>query len=101
MNASPIILTLYDENDEIKATYQKLVIPWGMLKRSLKFKDLNENAMDDKAFDTIGGYVCELFCNKFTLSDLEAGADITEVFSVIQAVVARAGGYFPNQQAGK
>lgn len=102
MSSTPIVLTLYDENDEIKGEYQRLIIPWNMLKRALKFKGLDESNTDEKTFDELAGFVCELFGNKFTIEDLGKGADISEVFTVIQAVVARAGGYFsPNMNAGK
>lgn len=95
--SSPICLTIYNENDEIKAEFQRLIIPWGMLKRALKFKGLNEANIDEQTFDELAGFVCELFGNKVTRQDIESGADISEVFAVIQAVVTRAGGYFgPN-----
>lgn len=102
MAATPITITLYDENNEVKAEFQRLIIPWGMLKRALKFKGLDENSVDENMFDELGAFVCELFGNKFTLDDLSAGADISEVFAVINAVAARAAGYFaPNPPAGK
>lgn len=101
MNGSPIMLTLYNENDEVKAEYQKLIVPWGMLKRALKFKNLKESTTDEKTFDEVAGFVCELFNNKITLKDIEDGADISDVYSVIRSVVTRASTYFPNAEAGK
>lgn len=102
MAATPVSITLYNENDEVKGEYQRLIIPWNMLKRALKFKEIDEKAVDEKTFDELAGFVCELFGNKFTIEELGEGADISEVFTVIQSVVARAGGYFsPNAAAGK
>lgn len=102
MAATPISITLYKENDEVKGEYQRVIIPWKMLKRALKFKGLDENSIDEKTFDALAGFVCELFGNKFTVDELGNGADISEVFAVIQSVVSRAQGYFgPNPQMGK
>lgn len=103
MTGSPVEITFYDENDEEKETYKRMIIPWGMLKRALKFKDLDESNMNEKSFDELANFVCELFCNKFTTKDIDKYADVTQVFAVFRAVVARAQGYFPqnpNQQAG-
>ena len=100
MKNAPISITLYDENDEVKGEYQRLIIPWNMLKRALKFRDLDTENLEE-TFDELAGFVCELFGNRFTAEELGEGCDISEIFAAIQAVVARAGGYFsPNSQAG-
>lgn len=100
MKNTPITITLYDENDEVKGEHQRLIIPWNMLKRALKFRELDTENLEE-TFDELAGFVCELFGNKFTVDELGEGCDIAEIFAVIQAVVARAGGYFgPNSQAG-
>lgn len=100
MKNTPITITLYDENDEVKGEYQRLIIPWNMLKRALKFRELDTENLEE-TFDELAGFVCELFGNRFTTEELGEGCDIAEIFAVIQAVVARAGGYFgPNSQAG-
>ena len=100
MNNTPISITLYDENDEVKAEFQRLIIPWNMLKRALKFRELDTENLEE-TFDELAGFVCELFGNRFTADELGEGCDIAEMFAVIQAVVSRAGGYFaPNSQAG-
>ena len=100
MKNTPITITLYDENDEVKGEYQRLIIPWNMLKRALKFRELDTENLEE-TFDELAGFVCELFGNRFTAEKLGEGCDIAEIFAVIQAVVARAGGYFgPNSQAG-
>ena len=69
MKNTPITITLYDENDEVKGEYQRLIIPWNMLKRALKFRELDTNNLE-KTFDELAGFVCELFGNRFTMEEL-------------------------------
>lgn len=89
MATEPIRITLYGENDEAIDEFQKNIIPWGMLKKALKMQDVTKKS-DEKTFDVLGTYVCELFGNKFTLEQLEKGADISEVIAVITEVTNRA-----------
>lgn len=106
----PIKLTLYDANDEPIDTYERNRIPWGILKKAIalqaKVKDAetkeeakkwwqvwknNEKAtVEDAQILAISQFVVELFGNKFTVRQLEEGADTPEVMSVFRAVLARA-----------
>lgn len=106
----PIKLTLYDTNDEPIETYERSRIPWGILKKAIalqtkvKQAETKEEARqwwrvwkkDDKAtvedaqILAISQFVVELFGNKFTVRQLEEGADTPEVMAVFRAVIARA-----------
>ena len=91
---APISITLYDENDEPKATFERSVLRWGILKKAMKIAkamDTEKNALDDETLDMVSAFVCELFQNQFTREALEAGADIPEVMTVFREVVKRAG----------
>ncbi len=101
MANTPILLTLYDENNEAIEEYQRTVVPWGMLKRALKFQSFGDGDMTGEAFDELAGFVCELFGGKFTVQQLNDGADIAEVFAVINAVITRAQAFFPNSPAAR
>lgn len=89
---APIEITLYDENDEVIATYSKSVVRWGTLKQAIKLaKGLEKSeGFGDGDFDAISSFVCRLFDDKFTISELENGADVSEVMSCFRAVVRRA-----------
>ena len=102
MANSPIQITIYDENDEVKLECKRLIIPWGMLKKALKLAKLEENQNQEEMFDDVANLIVEIFGNKFTLEDLEKGADIGEVFAVFKSIVSKASGYAdPNLTAGK
>jgi hypothetical protein len=113
MLKEPIELTLYDENSEPIKIYKRAVIPWGVLKQALSFKSINTESSD--CIDKIARFVCDFFNgtesteksgllkrifgkkNKnLTVEMLEKGADVTEMMSVIQAIITRANDFNPN-----
>jgi hypothetical protein len=93
MPRTPISITLYDGNDEEIETYERSRIPWGILKKALKFKGINVKNADEAFIDDLANFVVEAFGNRFTLEDLDKGADITDMFTVLQALVSRASTY--------
>lgn len=106
----PIKLTLYDADDAEVATYERNRIPWGILKKAIalqtkvKQTDTKEEARqwwriwkkdentttEEAQILAISQFVVELFERKFTVRQLEEGADVSEVMSVFRAVLARA-----------
>lgn len=104
----PIEITLYDENDEPKQTYQRNVIPWGILKRAIGiqkivnapepeqrkwfefWKRAEVPSVEEAQIRAVSQFVVELFGNKFTVKELESGADIGEIMTAFQAVLTRA-----------
>lgn len=106
----PIKLTLYDANDVPAETYERSRIPWGILKKAIalqtkvKQADTKEEvkqwwqlwkkdeskSIEDAQILAISQFVVELFEKKFTVRQLEEGADVAEVMSVFRAVLARA-----------
>jgi hypothetical protein len=104
----PIELTLYDEKDEPKETFQRNVIPWGLLKKAISiqkiatatstqqkmwwefWKTSEESTVEEAQMRAISQFVVELFGNRFTVKELETGADIGEIMTVFKAVIARA-----------
>lgn len=104
----PIELTLYDQNDEPKQTYQRSVIPWGLLKKAISIQKVinapapeqkqwwdfrkkdEEMSAEEAQLRAISQFVVDLFGNKFSVKDLETGADIGEIMAVFQAVISRA-----------
>jgi hypothetical protein len=90
---APIEITLYEANDEIKATYSRSHIPWGLLKKAIELSSLtiNPKTASIKEIDMIAGLVVEIFGNQFTIKDLDEGADIMELAMVVQSIISRAG----------
>jgi hypothetical protein len=92
MSGTPITITLYGANDEEKQTFSRTVIPWGILKKAIALsKSINEDAVGSQDIDAIAGLVVEAFGNQFTIQDLDVGADVGEMISVLKNIVARAG----------
>ena len=90
---APVTMTLYDQNDEPITTLTKSVIRWGVLKRALKLATLMEESKGSESgehLDALTAFVCELFDDKVTQAELEAGADIGEVMACFKAVMHRA-----------
>lgn len=90
---APIQITLYDENDEPIKTYSLSVVRWGLLKKAIKLsKQINQKdeEIEEEAMDAISAFVCQLFRDKFTPTQLDEGADIAEIMSAFRAVVNRA-----------
>lgn len=110
-----ITITLYDKDDQPIKTYERAIIPWGILKRATRlmdqFADQNPTAapattekwfwqrkkksgtevrQEEKQLEAISQFVVELFGNQFTVRDLENGADVGEIMAVFQSVIARA-----------
>jgi hypothetical protein len=93
LTGTPITITLYGANDEEKQTFSRMVIPWGILKKAISLtKSLDEKHVGSQDIDAIAGLVVEAFGNQFSIQDLDAGADVGEMISVLQNIVARASG---------
>lgn len=102
MAGTPISITLYDADDEVIQTYTRSVVPWGILKRAVKMaKRLNVDMEDisnlnEEVIDELAGLVVIIFGDKFSIDDLDKGADISDMVAVIQQIVSKAGGLVPN-----
>jgi len=88
----PIELTLYDpETNEVIKTYTRSFVPWGILKRAIRMKNSITTAdVKEEDLDEIASLVVAIFGDQFSLEQLNAGADIGEMASVVRAVISRA-----------
>ena len=95
---SAITLTLYTDGDEKKNEYRRLIVPWGFLKRAVRLsKNLgNGKKVEEDQLDEIADLLVEFFGNQFTREDLEKGADLTEILTCFNSIVAKARGLIPN-----
>ena len=96
--ATPMVITLYDpETDEIKATYSRMFVPWKLLKLAVRLaKTLDAQNMTEEDVDSLAGLVVEVFGNRFSIQDLSDGADVGEMMTVLNTIIAKARGAMPN-----
>lgn len=95
MALTPMRITLYDPaTSEVKGEYNQLFVPWRLLKVAVRLaKELGGAAdLSDEQVDALAGLVVETFGNRFSVQDLESGADISEMMTVLQTIVGRASG---------
>lgn len=102
----PIKLTLYKDDEEI-GTFTRNVIPWGVLKKAINLQNSmnvpatskkwwqvwlkdKETTKEEAQMNAISQFVVELFGNKFTVKQLEEGADVSEIMTVFRSVISRA-----------
>ncbi len=94
---SPIVLNLYNpETQEIEKPYSINFIPWKMLKQAIRLnKTLGSKKIDEYEetdLDEISNFVISVYGDGLTVEKLDSGCDVTEMMSVIQAIVSRARG---------
>lgn len=94
---TPLVITLYDsETNEEKATYTRTFVPWILLKQAIRLsKKLDLDEMTEETVDELAGLVVAVFGDKFSLQDLNHGADITEMLTVITQIIAKAEAVMP------
>ena len=98
MAGSPITLTLYDANDEKIGDYSRTIIPWGILKRAVRLsKTMNQDDPTEEDMDAIAGLVVEVFGNQFSVEDLSNGADVSEMITVLTAIMSKANAVMPKK----
>lgn len=91
MTGTAITITLYSADNEVKQTYTRTVIPWGILKKAIALtRSLDQEQVGSEDIDAVAALVVEAFGSQFTVQDLDQGADIGEMMSVLQGIVARA-----------
>jgi hypothetical protein len=97
MAGTPISITLYGEGEEVIGNYSRLFVPWKILKAAVKLsKSLNVEAMTEEDMDSLAGLVTEAFGNQFSIDDLNEHADVSDMVSVLQTIIAKATNGLPN-----
>jgi len=86
-----IKLTLYDpKTNEVIHEHTQLFVPWKLLKKAIQVEKEIDNLddMSDETVDAVAALVVETFGNKFTVDELDNGADLGEMFSVVNQIIA-------------
>ena len=95
--STPIKLKLYTESDEELKECTRLIVPWGILKRAVRLdKALDPDNMGEEDIDALAGLIIEVFKGQVTAEELDEHADIGEMITVLQQIVAKARGLVPN-----
>lgn len=88
--SAPITLTLYGPDDEPLKTYQRSIVPWGVLKRAVQLNsEIDQANVSEDDLDRIAEFVVLCFGDQFTVADLNDGADIGDMLAVLRAVTNR------------
>ena len=90
----PIKLTLYDpQTDEVKAEHTRIFVPWKILKASVRLmKDMNKEDPTEENLDQMAALIVDVFGDKFTVDELNEGADVGEMMAVLKAIISHASG---------
>jgi len=90
---TPMVIHLYDKNDEEIAVFSRSFIPWKVLKKAVKLiKQIDLEELKEEDIDLIAGLITEVFGDQFTVEQLDEGADLGEMIAVLQNVIARTNG---------
>jgi hypothetical protein len=98
MAGSPMVITLYDpETSEVKATYSRSFVPWRLLKRAITLSAEmgKDGEMSEETVDQLSSLVCDAFGNVFSVQDLNDGADLSEMITVLNMIINKARGTMP------
>ena len=90
---TPMQITLYGEDNEVVKTYTRSFVPWRLLKMAVRLaKELNVDELTDESVNALAGLVVETFGNQFSIEELNDGADVGEMVTVLNAIIGKATG---------
>jgi 23S rRNA G2069 N7-methylase RlmK/C1962 C5-methylase RlmI len=98
---TPLKITLYDpKTNEVKKEFSRSFVPWRILKKAIQLSktlaNLDQTDITEADVDAIAGLVVDVFGDQFTVAELNDGADLSEMMTVLQAIIAKAEGMVPN-----
>lgn len=94
---SPIVLTLYEpETEAVAKTLTRSFVPWKMLKQAIRLnKTLGEKPpeqYEESDVDELTQFIIGVFGNGLTVDIVDEQTDVTEMITVLRAIVSRARG---------
>lgn len=97
MTSTALVLNLYDENNELIKTCTRSFVPWKMLKKAVKLNKMiggkSVEQFEESDMDELTTYIMEVFSGQgLTIEILDEQSDISEMMSVVKAVMSRARG---------
>lgn len=94
---TPVELTIYGTDDDVLKELSRLIVPWGLLKKAAKLQQIEQENLEAADIDEITDLVLEIFEGQVTREELEKGADLGDMLTVIMSIVMRAKGLVPNE----
>jgi hypothetical protein len=92
-----LAISLYNNDNEVVATYTRTFVPWKLLKRAIKLmQNFDASKINESDIDELAALVVDVFGNQFTVDQLNDGADVGEMMSVLTGIMASAQGTVPN-----
>ena len=100
--SAPLTLTLYGPDDEELNSYVRSIVPYGVFKRAVRFikqlgvsgvSDLDHidlTALDEEMTEALASLVVFAFGDKFTVEQLENGADLGDMMTLVENILSRA-----------
>lgn len=81
-------LKIYGKNNEIVKTLERVFIPWKILKKAVSLSEnLDTENMSEKDVDSLAEIVLTVFEDQVTLEELDNGADLDDMLSVVTQIV--------------
>jgi len=107
MAGTPIKLNIYDEDSNVVKELSQGFVPWGIMKRAVRLgKSMRSlvgksdaeilEQMTDEDIDNLTLLVSDVFGGRVTVEELERGAEIPEMLTVLQGVISKAFGAAAN-----
>ena len=99
--STPLKITIYDpETNEVRKEYSRSFIPWRILKKAIQISKtlakMDQAEITEADVDAIASLVVDVFGDQFTIAELNDGADLSEMMTVLQAIISKAEGMVPN-----
>ena len=99
--SAPLKITLYDpETNEVKKEFSRSFVPWRILKKAIQLSktlaNIDQAEITEADVDAIAGLVVDVFGDQFTVAELNDGADLSEMMTVLQSIISKAEGMVPN-----
>jgi hypothetical protein len=95
-NLSPLKITLYGVDNEIKREVTRSIIPWGILERAIDLRDAFENVetdaqgnplnVDKDQIAQLTDFVVFMFDDAVTADELKRGASLGDMFALYRQI---------------
>lgn len=90
MDAAPIELNFYDENDEVTDTHRRSRIPSYLLDMAINLQQQLSAEDGNQSGDLLFDFIVEFYGKKFTREELKQKTDLIECIAVVRSIIARA-----------
>jgi hypothetical protein len=87
----PLEIRLYNSENE-PTVYTRSIVTWGVIKKAMRMSKRFTKPEDtnEEDLDSLSALIVEAFGDRFSMEDLDKGADVGEMISVMMNIVARA-----------